>query len=171
MSNLTSETCDCIVWTDLVATVQAQPAIPARSVRFLRSAMNSILSHVGDDISLELAGLLFGKFDATSGTTVLDAHAIADFNASLTHVRMDRQAWPRIWAATAERNRDLAIVGWYHSHPGHGVYLSETDRRTQAAWFRRLDYIALVVDPVGKRMGVFCGPSGVPAEIVYLDKA
>jgi proteasome lid subunit RPN8/RPN11 len=133
--------------------------------------MNSIISHVGDDHSREQAGLLYGTFDAASSTAVLDAHAIADFTASLTHVRMHRRAWPLIWSTTAGRNPELVIVGWYHSHPGHGIYLSETDRRTQETWFRRLDHIALVVDPVAKRMGVFSGPSGIPAEIIYIDEA
>ena len=171
MSNPAFEGDSCsIVWTDLAATTQAQPAVPVRSVRFLRTVMHSILRHLGSELAREQAGLLFGRFDALSGATVLDAHPIAEFTASLTHVRMDRRAWPAIWSVSAQRNPELAVVGWYHSHPGHGVYLSETDRRTQAAWFRRLDHIALVIDPVAQRMGVFCGPSGVSAEIVYIDE-
>jgi proteasome lid subunit RPN8/RPN11 len=160
-----------IVWTDLATTTQAQPAVAVRYVRFLRPVMDSILSHVGSDVCVEMAGLLFGRFDAAFGTIVLEAHAIAASAASLTHVRMHRQAWPHIWSAAGRRTPELAIVGWYHSHPGHGVYLSETDRRTQAAWFRRLDHIALVIDPVRKQTAAFCGPSGVQAEIVYLDEA
>jgi proteasome lid subunit RPN8/RPN11 len=172
MSNPTFDGDACsIVWTDLAATTQAQQAMPVDSVCFSRAIMNSILRHVGSELAQEQAGLLFGRFDALSGATVLDAHPIAEFTASLTHVQMDRRAWPAIWSMSAQRNPELAVVGWYHSHPGHGVYLSGTDRRTQAAWFRRLDHIALVIDPVAQRMGVFCGPSGSHAEIVYIDEA
>jgi proteasome lid subunit RPN8/RPN11 len=40
------------------------------------------------------------------------------------------------------------IVGWVHSHPGHGLFLSRTDEDTLSAW-RQLDpkAVAVVADP------------------------
>lgn len=40
------------------------------------------------------------------------------------------------------------IVGWVHSHPGHGLFLSRTDEETLSAW-RQLDpkAVAVVADP------------------------
>lgn len=44
------------------------------------------------------------------------------------------------------------IVGWVHSHPGHGLFLSRTDRETFAAWIQLDDKaIAMVADPFLRR--------------------
>lgn len=45
--------------------------------------------------------------------------------------------------------RDQICVGWYHSHPGFGCWLSGTDVETQKS-FERLDQkaVGVVVDPV-----------------------
>jgi len=63
-----------------------------------------------------------------------------------------------------ERN----IVGWYHSHPGLGVFLSVRDHLTQRSFFTNPWQIALVVDPNRDTFGFFYGSEGLPAQtIVY----
>ena len=47
------------------------------------------------------------------------------------------------------------MIGWYHSHPGWGVFLSDRDQFICESFFvGRLD-IAMVVDPQSKQLGVF----------------
>ena len=47
------------------------------------------------------------------------------------------------------------MIGWYHSHPGWGVFLSDRDQFICESFFvGRLD-IAMVVDPQSKELGVF----------------
>jgi len=42
----------------------------------------------------------------------------------------------------------LYVVGWAHSHPGHGLFLSPTDVRTQRDYQEMFpDSVALVMDP------------------------
>jgi proteasome lid subunit RPN8/RPN11 len=75
---------------------------------------------------------------------------------------------------TRESARDVAIalrdmpagatvVGWFHSHPGLGVFLSGTDLRTQRDCFGAEWQIAVVLDPQRREFGVFAGPDGAPA--------
>jgi len=47
-------------------------------------------------------------------------------------------------------NEDLRIVGWWHSHPDFGCFLSSTDVDTQRFFFPESYQVALVVDPVKK---------------------
>jgi proteasome lid subunit RPN8/RPN11 len=50
-----------------------------------------------------------------------------------------------------KRNRkdiDLRVVGWWHSHPGLGCFLSTTDLHTQKYFFPESYQVALVVDPI-----------------------
>jgi len=44
----------------------------------------------------------------------------------------------------------LRIVGWWHSHPSFGVFLSATDIATQDFFFPESYQVALVVDPIAE---------------------
>lgn len=57
------------------------------------------------------------------------------------------------------------IVGWYHSHPGFGVFLSGHDLFIQRNFFSGPSQIAVVVDPIGQREGSFVWDGG---EVVCL---
>lgn len=49
-----------------------------------------------------------------------------------------------------------ALLGWYHTHPDLGIFLSETDlERTHRVLFSEPFQIALVYDPVRGRAGYF----------------
>lgn len=43
---------------------------------------------------------------------------------------------------------NLRVVGWWHSHPGIGCFLSGTDIKTQKYFFPEAYQVALVVDPI-----------------------
>lgn len=45
-------------------------------------------------------------------------------------------------------NENLWILGWWHSHPSHGCYLSSIDLQTQTDIFYHSYMVALVVDPI-----------------------
>jgi proteasome lid subunit RPN8/RPN11 len=44
--------------------------------------------------------------------------------------------------------KNLRVVGWWHSHPDLGCFLSFTDLHTQKVFFPESYQVALVVDPV-----------------------
>lgn len=50
---------------------------------------------------------------------------------------------------------EMKIVGWYHSHPGFGVFMSGTDVITQRRYFPRDFHVALVIDPINGDRGFF----------------
>jgi len=51
---------------------------------------------------------------------------------------------------------DGRIVGWYHSHPGYGIFMSETDLSTHGKLLQFSPFvIALVVDPEINEFGVW----------------
>lgn len=47
-----------------------------------------------------------------------------------------------------KKNDRLRIVGWWHSHPNFGCFLSGTDLHTQEVFFPEPYQVALVVDPI-----------------------
>ncbi len=54
----------------------------------------------------------------------------------------------------------LVAVGWYHSHPGHGIFLSSQDMTIVRSIYNTSWNIALVIDPKRKREGIFVGAEG-----------
>ena len=47
-----------------------------------------------------------------------------------------------------KKDEDLRIVGWWHSHPNFGCFLSSTDLHTQEFFFSEPYQVALVIDPI-----------------------
>jgi len=47
------------------------------------------------------------------------------------------------------------VIGWYHTHPGLGIFLSPTDKTTKSQIFPLWYQIAVVIDPVSKEEGFF----------------
>ena len=47
-----------------------------------------------------------------------------------------------------KENDNLRIIGWWHSHPNFGCFLSTIDLKTQEYFFPESYQVALVVDPI-----------------------
>ena len=48
-----------------------------------------------------------------------------------------------------QTGRNEIVVGWYHSHPGFGCWLSSTDINTQKTFEQQVERtVAVVVDPI-----------------------
>jgi hypothetical protein len=60
------------------------------------------------------------------------------------------------------------IVGWYHSHPGFGIFLSEMDQFIHDNFFNEAWQIAYVDDPIDGDRGVFVWEKGAAVRRDYL---
>jgi proteasome lid subunit RPN8/RPN11 len=106
----------------------------------------------------EVAGVLVGNFVESSrgAITRVEDIVIADTSeASLTHVTFTHESWNRIYAALERRDDGVRIVGWYHTHPGFGPFLSAHDLFIHENFFPNALQVALVLDPVQSLFGVF----------------
>jgi proteasome lid subunit RPN8/RPN11 len=54
-----------------------------------------------------------------------------------------------------KKNENLRIIGWWHSHPNLGCFLSSTDLLTQKYFFPKEYQVALVIDPVRNEFEFF----------------
>jgi proteasome lid subunit RPN8/RPN11 len=68
---------------------------------------------------------------------------------------------PESWRYVNDRLAQLypddtaLIVGWYHTHPGFGIFLSGMDRFIHHNFFTQIWHVALVLDPLARRSGFF----------------
>lgn len=110
----------------------------------------------------EIGGFLFGNAEMTENS------AYSLFVERYCHVRSPEVQTPSFLRMGIEAGFTLdrcfqdypalSLVGWFHTHPGHGPYLSDTDlSRTHEVFFREPYQIAIVLDNLtpGFDTGVF----------------
>lgn len=141
---------------------------PSPLIFIQHSCVQDMELHARSDILNEQAGILCGQaYLDDSGVCYLAVSSALPIDVlnSPHHFSFHEKSWEAIWD---RMDASSNIVGWYHSHPGLGVFLSETDLRTQSLHFNAGWQIAIVLDPVSKQRGIFQGVAGerVPAERV-----
>jgi len=121
-------------------------------------AVKQMLAHARSDTTREIGGVLVGQqLKSRHGlcTVVTGALEAKDTEAGVAHVTFSHDTWSDIYRRLDEQGDDAKIVGWYHSHPGFGIFLSNQDLFIQRNFFTAPGQIAIVVDPVGNRWGQF----------------
>ena len=145
------------LWACLAYEVPGPDDLPV----FLdRSTADAIERHALRDTGVELGGILLGKecVDDQTGTPFvwvtrsLEAKHYENTKASFTYTH---DSWEEI---TRERDRlhpELDIVGWYHTHPDFGIFLSGHDLFIHRNFFGQPLQLAYVVDPIRQTRGFF----------------
>jgi proteasome lid subunit RPN8/RPN11 len=117
---------------------------------------NAIDAHVSTDTSVESGGVLVGLVDEAAHqvyiTASIPAHRAKGTVASLTFTH---EAWDDIDEIMSRDFENYRMVGWYHSHPRFGIFLSDYDMFIQSNFFAEPWQVAYVVDPVLKTSGFF----------------
>merc|ERR1711976_33799 len=80
---------------------------------------------------------------------VVDVFAMPQSGTGVSVEAVDPVFQQKMVDMLAQTNRKETVVGWYHSHPGFGPWLSSVDVNTQQS-FEQLNAraVAVVVDPV-----------------------
>lgn len=121
-----------------------------------RAVLEMVRTHVASDPTVEHGGILVGHVDPASGITiVIDAIrgvGTVTRSASLTFTH---ETWDHVNDVMAEKYPDAKMVGWYHSHPGFGIFLSDYDQFIHRNFFLERWQIAYVDDPVLDKWGFF----------------
>jgi proteasome lid subunit RPN8/RPN11 len=118
-----------------------------------------IRQHSRSSMKSEVCGVLIGSNENDQMTV---AACIPGINAAQggTHVTFTQDTWEHIYKIKDREFPDDKIVGWYHSHPGFGVFLSEHDMFIQENFFSGPHQIAWVYDPHTDEEGCFGWVSG-----------
>jgi proteasome lid subunit RPN8/RPN11 len=113
-----------------------------------------IRQHSRSSMKAEVCGVLIGRADEER--TVIEA-CIPGVNAAQggAHVTFTQDTWEHIYKIKDQQFPDEKIVGWYHSHPGFGVFLSEHDLFIQENFFSNPHQVAWVYDPHTDEEGCF----------------
>lgn len=119
---------------------------------------SAIAEHAGEDTSIEICGVLVGQWEHDDdGPFARVSNRIRCDNASskLAEVTFTHESWAQINQEMDSKYDGQRIIGWYHSHPDFGIFLSDRDLFIQEHFFSGAGQVALVVDPVRKLEGIF----------------
>lgn len=140
---------------------------PNRYVVYADSqAVERIMGHARTDTRYECFGILLGNaftdedFDLT-WIYVQDSVSAEYAHSDFASVEVSREEFQRI-NEEVDRIRErshgrIRKIGWYHSHPNFGIFMSNTDRLNQKRYYNQEWQLAMVVDPIRGTMGFFRG--------------
>lgn len=125
--------------------------IPDSSEQIIISslALLKMLKHGRAGVPMEVMGLMLGSFIDEYTTKVVDVFAMPQSGTGVSVEAVDPVFQTKMLEMLQQTDRAENVVGWYHSHPGFGCWLSGVDVGTQQS-FEKLDArnIAVVVDPI-----------------------
>lgn len=116
--------------------------------------LRQIRQHARTSTKTEVCGVLIGN---ENDKQVLVEACIPGLNAAQggAHVTFTQDTWEHIYKIKDAEYSGHRIVGWYHSHPGFGVFLSDHDTFIHHNFFSSPLQVAWVYDPHSDEEGCF----------------
>lgn len=112
-------------------------------------ALLKMLKHGRAGVPIEVMGLMLGDFVDDYTVRVIDVFAMPQSGTGVSVEAVDPVFQTKMLDMLKMTGRQEMVVGWYHSHPGFGCWLSGVDMNTQQS-FEQLNprAVAVVVDPI-----------------------
>lgn len=123
----------------------------------LQSVLNEIKEHGRSSMHEEVCGVLVGALCWDDGPYLLIDARIEGKHASHQSgsVTFTSETWTYIHEELAAKHANRKIVGWYHTHPGFGIFLSNMDAFIHENFFSFPWQPAYVFDPQSETDGFF----------------
>jgi len=127
----------------------AQPALVVDS-----EVVRQIRQHARSNSKTEVCGVLIGQ-DLDHRIDIAACIPGQNAEEAGAHVTFTQDTWEHIYAVKDQKYPEERIVGWYHSHPGFGVFLSDHDTFIHKNFFSAPLQVAWVYDPHSDEEGCF----------------
>ncbi len=145
--------------------VWGDPATMDTRVICAQSVIGAIEEHARSD-QREVGGWLLGQAYRDKGIIFIDisnylpAKSASGSQSSQIHFSFTADIKAEMWKIKDQKYDDLKIVGWFHSHPSYGIFLSPMDENVQKSDFARIWHTALVFDPIRHEGGFYVWQKG-----------
>ena len=119
--------------------------------------IEEILDYSARDLRNEIGGFLVGGFYKDDQPYVEIEHFVPAFDTSsnAASLTFTHDTWSQINYDIRTEHPDSRILGWHHTHPGLGIFLSEYDLFIQRNFFSEPWQVAMVVDPRNQEFAFF----------------
>lgn len=119
--------------------------------------------YASSDTAHELGTIMIGEYSEDMGKMHV---VISDFiyakytDASASTLTFTHETWDYVHKEHDKKYPNKKIVGWQHTHPGYGIFLSNYDMFIQENFFNLPFQVAYVIDPVQHLRGFFQWKNG-----------
>lgn len=90
-----------------------------------------MLKHGRAGVPMEVMGLMLGEFVDEYTVVCIDVFAMPQSGTGVSVEAVDPVFQTKMLDMLKQTGRPEMVVGWYHSHPGFGCWLSGVDVNTQ----------------------------------------
>jgi len=135
-------------------------------VYFTPEVHAALWKHGSLDTSVEICGVLVGSWhrdEAGPFVKIVESIRGEGAETKFAEVTFTHQTWAKINKEMDTKFAKWSIVGWYHTHPDFGIFLSDRDRFIQEHFFSGPGQVAHVIDPIRGIEGVFAWRDGKPS--------
>ena len=132
------------------AAIPDTPVMDTAETIYISSlSLLKMLKHGRAGVPMEVMGLMLGEFVDDYTIVVTDVFAMPQSGTGVSVEAVDYVFQMKMLEMLKQTGRPEMVVGWYHSHPGFGCWLSGVDVNTQQS-FEALNAraVAVVVDPI-----------------------
>lgn len=119
--------------------------------------------YASSDTAHELGTIILGNYSDALGkmNVVVSEFIYAKYtDASASALTFTHETWDYVHKEHENNHPDTKIVGWQHTHPGYGIFLSNYDMFIQENFFNLPFQVAYVIDPVQHIRGFFQWKNG-----------
>ncbi len=154
--------CDCKTWPKRPFPVKPGEKQSVQVV-IRRSVLNAIHAHGLSRTDVEVCGVLVGGvYQDERGPFIFIEGMIRGEYAEnhMAQVTFTTKTWDHVHKQLDQHYPDKQILGWYHTHPGFGIFLSAMDMFIHENFFNSPEQLALVYDPLSQEQGLFVWQQG-----------
>ena len=125
-----------------------------------RQVIDQILEVSDRNLDTETGGFLLGGYfyDSKYNQHFIEIDGFVEatqVNSQYRSLTFTHDSWSDLHRQIASRFPDRQLVGWHHTHPGFGIFLSRQDEFIHRHFFDQPWHVALVVDPRRGELGFY----------------
>lgn len=123
-----------------------------------QTVYKEIEKHATENMSKEVGSILLGRYmeEGERRYVVISGRIEARYtDATASTLTFTHETWDYVNRMHEKKYPDAVIVGWQHTHPGYGIFLSNYDKFIQENFFNLPWQVAYVVDPIASERGNF----------------
>lgn len=129
-----------------------------KNIYISQSVYKTIHKFTQNKTTNESGGMLIGTVIEEFGKTniIISGFVEAKYcDATPTTLKFTHETWDYVHKEIDKKHAGKKIVGWIHTHPDFGIFLSEYDKFIHQNFFSEAYQIAYVVDPVQNIEGFY----------------
>ena len=129
-----------------------------KNIYILQSVYKEIHKFTQNKTTNESGGMLVGTVLEEFGKTniIISGFVEAKYcEATPTTLKFTHETWEYVHKEIEKKHPGKKIVGWIHTHPDFGIFLSEYDKFIHQNFFNEDYQVAYVVDPIQKIEGFY----------------